>query len=84
MSEPITEEQTMARTAAVVTVGTGDMDGETLDGIYSTESPADVGVDAGETAREVAARNLGRLLYEPVNTWSRYVFHENDPYPFGG
>ena len=48
------------------------------------ESPADVGADKGETAREVAARHLGRLMYEPVNTWSRYVFHENDPHPFGG
>lgn len=48
----------------------------------STESPAEVGAHEGETAREVAARHLGRLLYTPVNTWSRYVFHENEPHPF--
>ncbi len=48
----------------------------------STESPADVGSNPEDTAREVAARHLGRLLYAPVNTWSRYVFHENDPHPF--
>ena len=48
----------------------------------STESPADVGSNPEDTAREVAARHLGRLLYAPINTWSRYVFHENDPHPF--
>ena len=48
----------------------------------STESPAEIGAEKGGTAREVAARHLGRLLYSPVNTWSRYVFHENDPHPF--
>ena len=48
----------------------------------STESPAEVGANPEDTAREVAARHLGRLLYAPVNTWSRYTFHENDPHPF--
>jgi len=48
----------------------------------STASPAEVGATPDDTAREVAARHLGRLLYAPVNTWSRYVFHENDPHPF--
>lgn len=54
-----------------------------LDLMYdATQSPADVGAQPGDTAREVAARHIGRLLYAPVNTWSRYVFHENDPHPF--
>lgn len=35
------------------------------------------------TAREVAAQHLARLLYAPVSTWSRYIFHENEPHPFG-
>ena len=48
----------------------------------STESPAEVGANSDDTAREVAARHMGRLLYAPVNTWSRYTFHENDPHPF--
>jgi hypothetical protein len=47
------------------------------------ESPATVGTAAGETAREVAAGHFARLIYNPVSTWSRYVFHENDPHPFG-
>lgn len=37
-----------------------------------------------ENAREIAARHLARLMYSPVNTWSRYTFHENDPHPYGG
>jgi hypothetical protein len=84
MSESITEDQLKAGTGADVTGGAVVGDGEMLDGVFTTESPADVGADAGETAREVAARNLGRLLYAPVDTWSRYVFHETDPHPFGG
>ncbi len=47
------------------------------------ESPATVGTAAGETAREVAAGHFARLMYTPISTWSRYVFHENDPHPFG-
>jgi hypothetical protein len=35
------------------------------------------------TAREIAAQHFARLLYAPVSTWSRYIFHENDPHPFG-
>ena len=80
MSELTTEDQATTRTIA------GEMADETMLGVTypPRESPADVGADADETAREVAARHLGRLMYEPVNTWSRYVFHENDPHPFGG
>jgi hypothetical protein len=47
------------------------------------ESPAAVGTAKGETAREVAAQRFARLMYTPISTWSRYVFHENDPHPFG-
>ena len=47
------------------------------------ESPAAVGTAEGETAREVAAGHFARLMYTPISTWSRYVFHENDPHPFG-
>lgn len=46
-------------------------------------SPAAVGSAEGETAREVAAQHFARLIYTPISTWSRYVFHENDPHPFG-
>ncbi|HEY1391115.1 MAG TPA: hypothetical protein VGF38_21440 [Ktedonobacterales bacterium] len=63
---------------------TRDADAATLDvaGIGG-ESPAAVGTAEGETAREVAAQHFARLLYTPVSAWSRYVFHENDPHPFG-
>ncbi|HEU5347932.1 MAG TPA: hypothetical protein VFU63_04905 [Ktedonobacterales bacterium] len=55
-----------------------------LDVMYTQgESSAEEGVGKGETAREVAAQHIARLLYAPVSTWSRYVFHENDPHPFG-
>jgi hypothetical protein len=46
------------------------------------EAPAIIAHE-DETAREVAAQHFARLLYAPQSTWSRYVFHENDPYPFG-
>ena len=82
MSELTTEDQTPTGT---MNDEMADAASETLDVAYAPgESPADVGADRGETAREVAAQHLGRLLYEPVNSWSRYVFHENDPHPFGG
>lgn len=55
-----------------------------LDTMYNAgESPVEVGEGEIETAREVAAQHLSRLLYAPGNSWSRYVFHENDPHPFG-
>ena len=61
-----------------------DADAATLDIVgVGGESPAAVGSAAGETAREVAAGHFARLIYNPVSTWSRYVFHENDPHPFG-
>lgn len=72
-------DQTLATTATMV-----DAEAETLviAGV-GDESPATVGTAAGETAREVAAGHFARLMYMPVSTWSRYVFHENDPHPFG-
>lgn len=45
--------------------------------------PAEGRREAGITAREIAAQHFARLLYAPVSTWSRYIFHENDPHPFG-
>ena len=65
---------------------TGRMEAEvdTLEIVFPDDSPANVGANAGETAREVAANHLSRLMYAPVNTWSTYVFHENDPHPFSG
>lgn len=55
-----------------------------LDTMYNAgESPIEVGEDKIETAREVAAQHISRLLYAPGNAWSRYVFHENEPHPFG-
>lgn len=36
-----------------------------------------------EGAREVAAQHFARMLYQPTSDWSRYVFHENDPHPYG-
>lgn len=48
-----------------------------------SESPAQTGATERETAREVAAQHFARLMYAPVNTWSRYVFHENEPHPYG-
>lgn len=47
------------------------------------ESPLALTAQEHETAREVAARHFARLMYAPQSTWSRYVFHENDPHPFG-
>lgn len=47
------------------------------------ESPLALTSQEHETAREVAARHFARLIYAPQSTWSRYVFHENDPHPFG-
>lgn len=47
------------------------------------ESPLALATQEHETAREVAARHFARLIYAPQSTWSRYVFHENDPHPFG-
>ncbi|HEY7343608.1 MAG TPA: hypothetical protein VH591_22255 [Ktedonobacterales bacterium] len=72
-------DQVLAATATML-----DAEAETLviAGVGS-ESPATVGTPEGETAREVAAQHFARLLYTPVSTWSRYVFHENDPHPFG-
>jgi hypothetical protein len=59
----------------------------TLDAVNDTdaleESPLDLTAQEHETAREVAARHLARLIYAPQSTWSRYVFHENEPHPFG-
>jgi len=72
-------EQTLAATSA--TQGTGD---EALDvAMVGGESPATVGTATGETAREVAAQHFARLMYTPVSTWSRYIFHENEPHPYG-
>ena len=72
-------EQTLAATSA--TQGAGD---EALDvAMVGGESPATVGTATGETAREVAAQHFARLMYTPVSTWSRYIFHENDPHPYG-
>ena len=72
-------EQAFAATSA--TQGTGD---EALDvAMVGGESPAAVGTAEGESAREVAAQHFARLMYTPISTWSRYVFHENDPHPFG-
>jgi hypothetical protein len=72
-------DQTLAATATM-----RDAKDETLDiaGVGG-ESPAAVGSAEGETAREVAAGHFARLMYTPISTWSRYVFHENDPHPFG-
>jgi hypothetical protein len=57
---------------------------ELVEATYLREQPtAQVGTARGETAREVAAQHFARLMYSPASTWSRYVFHENDPHPFG-
>lgn len=56
-------------------------DGDALDALG--ESPLALTAQEHETAREVAARHFARLMYAPQSTWSRYVFHENDPHPFG-
>ncbi|HET8905377.1 MAG TPA: hypothetical protein VFN11_00275 [Ktedonobacterales bacterium] len=53
------------------------------DGDALGESPLALTAQEHETAREVAARHFARLMYAPQSTWSRYVFHENDPHPFG-
>ncbi len=71
--------QTLAATATTRDTGAGSLDLASVGG----ESPATVGTPAGETAREVAAQHFARLIYNPISTWSRYVFHENDPHPFG-
>jgi len=72
-------DQTLAATGAMQ-----DADAATLDIVgVGGESPAAVGSAEGETAREVAAGHFARLMYTPISTWSRYVFHENDPHPFG-
>jgi hypothetical protein len=36
-----------------------------------------------DAAREIAASHLGRLMYPSYEDWSRYVFHENEPHPYG-
>ena len=72
-------EQALAATAT-----TQDTAAEVLDvASIGGESPVAVGTAEGETAREVAAGHFARLIYAPVSTWSRYVFHENEPHPFG-
>ena len=68
---------------ALATATMQNAEAETLDvASVGGESPAAVGTAEGETAREVAAQHFARLMYAPVSTWSRYVFHENDPHPF--
>jgi len=72
-------DQTLAETATM-----RDAEAATLEIVgVGGESPATVGTAEGETAREVAAQHFARLMYTPISTWSRYVFHENDPHPFG-
>lgn len=72
-------DQTLAATATMQ-----DADVATLNIVgVGGASPATVGTAEGETAREVAAGHFARLMYTPVSTWSRYVFHEIDPHPFG-
>jgi len=72
-------DQTLAATATLQ-----DADAATLDIVgVGGESPAAVGSAEGETAREVAAGHFARLMYTPISTWSRYVFHENAPMPVG-
>ena len=89
MGETATDNQVPAeqtgQTPVVPVVGAAqDIHAETLDvASVGGESPASVGTAQGETAREVAAQHFSRLMYTPVSTWSRYVFHENDPHPFG-
>lgn len=56
----------------------------TLELVYPPmESPSQMDTQGSDNAREVAAQHFARLLYAPMNTWSRYIFHENDPYPYG-
>ena len=72
-------EQALAAAAPAQNADTETLDVASVGG----ESPATVGTAEGETAREVAAQHFARLIYNPVSTWSRYTFHENDPHPFG-
>ncbi len=82
MGETATDNQVPAAQPAV-TPTTQNTDGEGLGmARIAGESPAAVGTEEGETAREVAAQHFARLMYSPVSTWSRYVFHENEPHPF--
>lgn len=46
-------------------------------------SPSQMDTVGSANAREVASQHFARLLYAPMNTWSRYIFHENDPHPYG-
>lgn len=65
------------------TTATRDKDSEAWEiASMEGESPATVGTATGETAREVAAQHFARLMYSPLSTWSRYVFHENEPHPY--
>src|SRR5690348_16808534 len=83
MGEAATDNQFPVGTTAATTAA-DNTGAETLDVAYALgESPATVGTPEGKTAREVAAQHFARLMYSPVNSWSRYVFHENEPHPFG-
>ncbi|MGE5333084.1 MAG: hypothetical protein ACM3N4_00155 [Nitrososphaerota archaeon] len=85
MSDTTTGDQIPATQATQATQAeqTGEGAGG-LDTMYNAgESPIDVSESEIETAREIAAQHFSRLLYAPTNAWSRYVFHENDPHPFG-
>ncbi|HEU4784195.1 MAG TPA: hypothetical protein VFS83_12715 [Ktedonobacterales bacterium] len=76
---PAGETEQALATATIRNAGAETLDVASVGG----ESPAAVGTAEGETAREVAAQHFARLMYTPISTWSRYVFHENDPHPFG-
>lgn len=84
MSEAATDDQAPAGpTVALSETGAVQPTTPTQDvAATGDETPNAVGMGTGETAREVAARHFARLMYTPVSTWSRYVFHENEPHPF--
>lgn len=85
MNKTATGDQMPAESAESISAadGTG-VSAETLEtSSASGESTTQADRETGETAREVAAQHFARLMYAPTNAWSRYVFHENDPYPAG-
>lgn len=85
MSEAATDDQAPAgQTVTLSETGDVQSTAPTSDvAVASDETPSAVALGKGETAREVAAQHFARLMYMPVSTWSRYVFHENEPHPFG-
>lgn len=85
MNETAMGDQIPAQQVDQTATANGATSADEMSGVAlaSDEPSALAGATEHETAREVAANHLTRLLYTPTNAWSRYVFHENDPYPYG-